>query len=202
LADILGKLSETYKDQGPYELVKDTTLTNPATGKRETVHQLIAVKMPDRYRVEGAGPTMILDGANVWFYEPDLNQYASYPASALGHDLPDELEPSGVDFFTMSRYREAAKRVDLAKFLREDEIQVGPARVACYVVSMPIGGTGTDGYTWWIDKANSHVVREDFDGSSTIFTKVQLGNPLPDELFRFKPPPGARNNSGKPRVGG
>ena len=48
-----------------------------------------------------------------------------------------------------------------AKFpslLREDEIEVGREKVACYVVSMPIGGAGTNSYTGWIDKASSHVV--------------------------------------------
>ena len=120
-----------------------------------------------------------------------MNQYASYPASTIGKDLPDELETSGVDYVTMSRYRDAAKNAVVAKFLRNEKIEIGGANVACYVVSLPDRNTQN---TWWIDKKNSHVVREDSDKISTIFTTIKLDEALPDELFKFEPPPGARKN--------
>ena len=63
--------------------------------------------------------------------------------------------------------------------------------VACYVVSLSDRNTQ---YTWWIDNKNSQVVREDSDKVSTIFTTIKLGEALPDELFKFAPPPGARKN--------
>jgi len=43
-------------------------------------------------------------------------------------------------------------------------------------------------FTWWIDKKNSHVVREDSATTSTIFTTIKLGQALPDKLFKFEPP--------------
>lgn len=110
-------------------------------------------------------------------------------AGTIGNDLPDELETGGVDFVTMSRYRDAENNAVVAKFLRDENIEIGGANVACYVVSLPEQNTR---YTWWIDKKNSQVVREDSDKVSTIFTTIKLNETLPDELFKFEPPPGAR----------
>ena len=202
IGGILKKLSDTYKTASQYELVMEVTETTLGTGQSKLVHSLVAVKAPDRYRVESpgslgkdgktsSGMTVVLDGITIWFYDPVLNQYASYPASAIGSDLPDELETSGVDYVTMSRYRDAAKNAVSAEYLRDEEIEIGGAKVACYVVSVPDRNTQ---YTWWIDKKNSHVVREDSDSISTVFTTIRLGEALPNELFKFEPPPGARKN--------
>jgi|SRR5579862_2407611 len=201
VAGILKHVSDTYKAVSQYELVMDITKKDSLTGQEETVHSLTAVRAPDRYRVESSsmgkdgktsgGTTIVLDGTTIWFYDPVLNRYASYPASTIGHDLPDELETSGVDYVTMSRYRDADEKAAMAKFLREEEMRIGGANLACYVVSLPDRQTQ---FTWWIDKKNSHVVREDTATTSTIFTTIKLGQALPDKLFKFKPPPNAQRN--------
>jgi outer membrane lipoprotein-sorting protein len=200
LAGILSKLSEAYKESSQYKLVMDMTFADPITGKRETAHKLIAVKAPDRYRLEdnrtSKSNLIVLDGTNLWFYDPGLNQYASYPAKTIGEAIPEEMKLSGIDFVTMSRYRKAAKEADLAKFLREEPIEIGGVKVSCYVVSSPVSRANSNTYIWWIDKATSHVVREDFDGTSTIFTTIQLGGPLAAGLFEFTPPAGAQNTTG------
>ena len=157
VTEILKKLSETYKAASEYQFVADTTETDPATGKREVGHIVIAVKAPDRYRMEGLlsdsynGKTskrmdIVLDGKTIWFYDPQLKQYTSYPASAIGNDLPDELEASGADFSTMLRYRTAVDFSATARFSREEEIEIGGVKIACYVVSVREENTE---YTWW-----------------------------------------------------
>ncbi len=35
------------------------------------------------------------------------------------------------------------------------------------------------------------------DGSSVVFATVKINEPLPDDLFRFVPPPGAHKLEGK-----
>jgi len=201
LAGILSKLSEAYQESSQYKLVMDVTFANPTTGTRETAHKLIAVKAPDRYRLEdnrtSKSNLIVLDGTNLWFYDPGLKQYASYPAKTIGDLIPEEMKLSGIDFVTMSRYREAAKKAGLAKFLREELIEIGGAKVSCYVVSGPFSKENSNAYIWWIDKTTSHVVREDFDGTSTVFTTIQLGGPLAAGLFEFTPPAGAQNTTGK-----
>jgi outer membrane lipoprotein-sorting protein len=126
---ILEKVSDTYKAASEYEIVTDMVRTNSGTGKQEATHQLVAVRAPDRYRVESPDRTdqdgktskgllVVLDGVTLWFYDPGLNRYNSFPATAIGTDLPDELEASGVDYGTMSRFREASKNAVAASFLR------------------------------------------------------------------------------------
>jgi len=206
LAEILKKVSETYNAASQYEFVIETTQTDPPKGKPEVVHSLIAVRAPDRYRTEGVladddGKTskrinIVLDGTTIWFYDPQLNQYASYPASSIGKDLPDEIEASGVDFSTMLRYRTAADFSATAGFLREETIEIAGAKIVCYVVLVR---EEKYEYTWWVDEKSNHILREDSDGSSAIFTTVKMGEPLPDSLFKFVVPPGARKNGGDRR---
>jgi hypothetical protein len=54
--------------------------------------------------------------------------------------------------------------------------------------------------SWWIDKSRFVVLRDDqkgaldptVEGSTTLWTTTKLNEPIPDDLFVFKPPPGAR----------
>jgi outer membrane lipoprotein-sorting protein len=201
---ILEKVSDTYKAASEYEIVMDMIRTKSGAGKPEATHQLVAVKPPDRYRVESPDRTdqdgknvkgllIVLDGATLWFYDPSSNRYNFFPATAIGTDIPDELEASGIDYATMSRFREASKNAVAASFLRVEEVAIGGAKVVCDVVSLRQGNSQ---FIWWVNRTNSHVVREDTqdegDNISTTFATVTLRGPLPDGLFAFAPPAGAQ----------
>jgi outer membrane lipoprotein-sorting protein len=95
-----------------------------------------------------------------------------------------------MDTFMMWRYRAAEAFVASSAFLREETVEVSGAKVACYVVSVTPEPKGS-AYIWWIDKASGRIVREDHDGTSAVFTTISLNETLPDELFKFDPPPGA-----------
>lgn len=204
--EILERTSALYRAAAEYELIVDRTTTDPATGARQITHTIIAVKAPNRYRVEGTarsgvdgkpalGRVMVLDGTTFTIYDVALNQYSVWPASALGKDLPDEIDWSGIDFFTMHRYRDAGNKAESPKLLREEDITVGNTTASCYVVVVKLG---REEFTWWIDKKNAHVLREDGreegEDYSSVFTTVKLGEPLPESLLRFDPPPEARKN--------
>jgi outer membrane lipoprotein-sorting protein len=91
------------------------------------------------------------------------------------------LKAGGVDHDTMSILRDAADSP--ADFIREE--------TGSYVVQVtPKDHSPVQ--TWWIDKANYHVVRIDDDESSIVFTTIKLNEPLPNDLFKFTPPPGAK----------
>jgi outer membrane lipoprotein-sorting protein len=204
--EILKSVGDTYRVT-QYELAMDTSKTDSRTGQRETSKFRVALRLPDRYREWGAFPGSLgndgeklkgldvaYDGKSITFYDPASNRYAIYPSSALGHTLPDDLEPDGVDFWIMSRYREPVKNSSEARLLREETIEIAGVQIPCYVVSVDKDGK----LTWWVDKVSKHVLREDQDRTSfvltTIFTTIKLGEALPDNLFKFEPPPGARKN--------
>lgn len=208
VAEILKKVGQTYQAAKDYELVANFTFQD--NGAAASGHILFAFRTPGRYRMEGTLPGMglggaaadnavaVYDGAAVWYYLPKSNQYASFPASELTEDAPGDagdMRPEVMDHYLMWRYRGAADFAATAKFLREETIEIAGAKVPCYVVAVsPV--RGQEVYTWWIDRKLSHIVREDHgggkDGSSTVYTLVQLDSPPAADLFKFVPPPGAR----------
>jgi outer membrane lipoprotein-sorting protein len=199
VAEILKRVSETYKGVSEYELVGDATASDPETGKPGAFHVVFAFKGPNRYRMEGVGPgtglddlvfadmVMVYDGSVAWFYRPKSNQYGYFLGNDLFNDFRDGkyATPEAMDDFMTRRCRSAEDFSDEATFLREEAMEVGGAKIECYVVSM------TDG-TWWIDKKSNRIVRQDHDETSTVFTTIKLGEPLPDSLFKFVPPAGAK----------
>jgi outer membrane lipoprotein-sorting protein len=203
VTQILKKVSETYKAASDYELIADTTTHEPGTNNGVSGHMLFAFRSPNHYRMEGAMPGLGLndsepgqaiivhDGSAVWFYMLESNQYGSFPANKLTDDASDlgDLRPAAVDHFMMWRYR-AATDFTASKFLREDAIEFSGAKVDCYVVSVSQKEGGFT-YTWWVDKQRFRVLREDDNGSSSVFKTIKLDGPLPDEFFKFVPPPGA-----------
>ena len=206
VAEILKKVSETYKAASQYEFVVDATVHEARTGRDVTSHMRFAFKAPDRYRVEGSMTGMsvgdlglgegiiVHDGSAVWFYLPTSNQYGSFPASGLTADAPGDLgdlNPQAMDYVMMWRYRGATGFADRAKFLREDTIEIAGTRVACYVVTVSPEQRGS-AYTWWVDEKRYRILREDNARSSSVFSGIKLDEPLTDELFKFVLPPGAR----------
>jgi outer membrane lipoprotein-sorting protein len=206
VAEILRKVSETYKAASQYEFVVDLKVRDEETGKPTTGHALFAFKSPNRYRAEGAIPGMsadlaafgqaviVHDGSAVWVYLPKSNQYTSIPISAMTADAPGDLgdlRPEAMDNFMMGRYRGAAQFAQGAKFLREEAIGVAGAQTDCYVLSIS-QKQGGPAYTWWVDRKRYVILREDLAGSSSVFTAIKLSEQLPDDLFKFEPPPGSR----------
>jgi outer membrane lipoprotein-sorting protein len=205
VAEILRKVSQTYKAAANYEFVADATVRTDGANKGWSSHLLFAFVSPNRYRMEGAFPgmgsddpvpgkaLMVHDGSTLWFYFPESNQYVTFKASDLTNDAPGDqgdVAPAAMDHFMMWRYRGAAGFSD-ARFLRDETLEFAGAKVDCYVVTVA-QKSGGYAYTWWVDKQDSRILREDNAESSTVYTTVNLDKPLPDELFKFEPPPGAR----------
>jgi outer membrane lipoprotein-sorting protein len=96
-----------------------------------------------------------------------------------------------MDRFIMIRYRGAAEYAASARIIREEAMDFGGAKAECYVVTFTERERKT-AYTWWIEKGRYRVLREDHAGSSTVYTTIELNEALPDALFKFVPPAGAR----------
>jgi outer membrane lipoprotein-sorting protein len=196
--EVLKKIAATYAAAKDYELVGEATFRQPGNNAPTRIRLLEAFKAPNRYRVEGVIPVddpqfgesvVVHDGAVVWLYLKESNEYTSFPANTLADDALasiGDLRPQAVDRFILSMVRDATNFAGRAKFLREEEIEFAGAKAACYVLSVPSG-------TWWVEKRGYRVLRsEDQRGSALAFTVIKLNEPLPDDLFKFTPPAGAK----------
>jgi len=198
LTAVLKKVSEIYKAVTQYEFISEGTCSGDQPRTGETFHMLFAFRAPNKYRVQSSAACRkpgepdpddalrIDDGANLWAYYAKANQYISIPANLFG-----DKQAASIGQATLSRYSGIADVADQVKFVREEALSFGASKADCYVVLVPKRGN-LAAETWWIDKASYHVVRIDNDESSIVFTTVKLNEPLPDNLFKFTPPPGAK----------
>jgi outer membrane lipoprotein-sorting protein len=193
--EIVANVGAAYKNISQYEFVYE------GHGERD-VHGRLAFNGPDKYRLEGHGLayvpdldpkellTIISDGSDVWIYFTQTNLYLRRPRTDDSGN-PTAVTPLFVDLGMTSRYRRATEFADSAKYLREELLEIGDTEAYCYVVTVfPIGTRGP--FTWWVDKRSYQILREDDAGNSVTFRTVKLNTLLPDDLFKFDPPPGAR----------
>jgi len=169
-----------------------------------------AVVNPDKMRIELKGPmgevTIVADGEYTWVYIPVLKQYTKKAAISS----PQALSES----FGMGNITDPSIAIGDAKILGEESIEVDGNKYVCWVVEIKLkkmpqleGAELTDGViTVWIDKDLK------IDWKMTMSVKMQ-GGPmpgpvemklerikralkldvdLPDSLFRFTPPEGAK----------
>jgi outer membrane lipoprotein-sorting protein len=193
-ADLLKNVSEAYKGVKEYQLSTDSIANDPSTPS----HKLFSFR-PGKYRVDGppsassdVGLT-VFDGTTLWLYFPKSNEYAAFSAESLAKGAVDPgypWKPSDMDEFMLWPFRHAADLADGAKLIREDVLKSGGDDINCYVLSVAISKDGP-ATNWWIEKTGNHVVRIDSKTGYSVFT-IRLNQHLPDDLFTFTPPSGAR----------
>lgn len=209
VASILARVSETYANAKEYRFA--VTKKGEESGVMK-----IAVRKPDRFRFEANG--RVVDGADAfsnvliisaggttWSYHSEANSYTKKNvAPALLDTEPPEVTPETfvlqAEAVFLTRYVQFGKAADHARVLRRENLQVGVQSVLCTVIEIqaPLPGY-RDTYTWWVDERRHLVLREDTKPatprrpvSSTIYTEAAIGDPIPEEIFHFMPPPGAR----------
>jgi thiol-disulfide isomerase/thioredoxin len=180
----------------------------------------LAEQPPNRIRFETAGPSgsyaVVSDGKTLWRANVDLREFSRTPVAGP----PLETPGGGAEGQTILRRakltRESlskiAERVKNARFLPEETVELDGKPVLCAVVraeyDQPPGvETRMDTVrTFWIDKARNLIVREErtttgnllpaqpyaeVENRATVrYTHISVGEPLPDSLFTYKPPPG------------
>jgi outer membrane lipoprotein-sorting protein len=202
-AVLLKKVSEICNAATQYEFIGEATCRGGLRNTAQSAQLLVAYTAPDKYRIMTVSPCprpgvamnqpiIVFDGSLIWTYYPQVNLYDSLPISALEPDAERHLSylrPDTVDHETMSSDRDAAG--SSTDFIRDETIGIRGTKTGCYVVRVTPKDNSL-AQTWWIDKATYHVVRIDDTEMSVVFTAVSLNDPLPDKLFRFTPPPGAK----------
>ena len=209
-AGILAKVGETYANAKQYRFEMKKS------GEESGTLQ-IAIRTPSRFHfyaegsvIDGADSfdrvTMVSDGGSAWNYIGGRGQYTRKNTSLPLLDTePPEVSPETfvlqAEVVFLSRYARFAKAAaSSARLLRQETIPIAGGTADCYVfeIHAPLPAFQDD-YTWWVDKNRYLVLREDTKPSSarrkpssTIYTLASIDEPVPEELFHFTPPPGAK----------
>jgi outer membrane lipoprotein-sorting protein len=201
VAEILRRVSEKYTNANQYRFEMRKSGEESGTLK-------IAVLRPNRFRLEADGRvidgadafdkmTMVGDGASAWNFIPEPPQYTKKKITLPLLDTePPAVSPETfvlqADVVFLSRYARLAAATDHAKLVRAD--------TDSYVIELhaPLPGF-RDTYTWWVDRKRYVVVREDTQPasnrrpvSSVVYSLASIDEPIPQELFHFSPPAGAK----------
>lgn len=161
----------------------------------------------------------ISDGKTAWDLHPEEQAYTQEPAPANGYQSPHTIfmnegaAHSAVGF--LKEFSDLASHYSGAMRLPDESLMLNGRVIPCYAVrvrSQQRKGPHTAGYTseekLWIEKANwsvrKRVVHEHsymiwgtvhvpFEATVvTTYPTVALTGPVPESLFRFEPPQGAK----------
>jgi thiol-disulfide isomerase/thioredoxin len=173
----------------------------------------VSVRRPDRMRVESksqaGGVTIVSDGEHTWILLTPLNEFIKRDAAAA----PEEAV--GKSGGTPKNLPDVSKFVKSVQLHGEEILKVGADRIPCWVIQtiydvIDLPGEGLSIHdavqSTWISKAH-HVnlqttfhaklnlpkVAEPVDMTqSTRTTSLRFNVDLPDALFTFTPPEGAK----------
>jgi outer membrane lipoprotein-sorting protein len=216
-AELLRRVTEVYTNVKQFQLAFEgkmviTRVSDGAVTSESIERGAMAVQEPDRLRFETGGGTedaglVVSDGKIAWAYSPKTNEYMKLqpgraPATPLSDsDITDDLKVP----YMMQMAHQA---LEFFKFppsvqtsaVGEETLTVQGSSFPCIVVSIEGRPFPKSKAKLWIDKARKVVLREDVtnvsgtivESSSTIYQIVRINEPLPEVLFQFTPPPGAK----------
>lgn len=139
---------------------------------------------PNRFRFDYGKPfeqTIVADGRTLWLYDADLNQVTARQQSQVMGSTPAALIAAAPDLGALRKdfSLEAAGEKDGLQW-----VQATPRVKEGQLHSVRVGFRG--------DELAALEILDSFGQRSMLtFTKMELNVPVPPQLFRFKPPPGA-----------
>jgi outer membrane lipoprotein-sorting protein/peroxiredoxin len=206
---VLGKVAQTYKSLKTQHTEAIVVTDMKAQGMRIEMPVTVAVVKPDKLRVEIKNPMMgsqtISDGQSTWMYVAMLKQYtkkaASPGVSSMSSGPGDLLQGEKV-----------LDRLQSAQVVRQEKLSLEGQEIDCYVIEAeytPKAGdqVGQEGpKIFWIDKTRSVILKAastmkmksspmggPMEMTQTVtVTSIKLDERLPDSLFVFVPPDGAK----------
>lgn len=169
----------------------NTRRESDGTPEREkTISMHTAFADPDKYLIEWAGvddANSGSDGVHAWAYWRDRNEYWTGSPDAAASELKTVK-------MTVAQFQYSESMT--AKLLREDRIGTAD----CYVIEVHDVTTSPGGDLVWIDKQRLAILRQETSltsggitqSTTADYTTMKIDEPLRDSLFRFNPPPGAK----------
>ena len=185
---------------------------------------LKAAILPDKLRVERGWPknrlVLVSNGQDSWLYMAQLQQYSRTAPGNMrmfleqgSSDEPATLSALYHSFVT--QYATLPDALKRARILREESLELGGEARSCFVVEVEVQGAEDSRNeeilprTLWIEKARYLVLKEtsgsrrespEFEGrletkQSLTLSLAKINQSLPDNLFVFQPPAGAKEIS-------
>lgn len=175
----------------------------------------MAASNPGKMRIESSGQLgnmmIVSDGEHTWMYLGQLNQYTKTAAASSPEALVKSLVPGMGDMIDKLKAKDPYLS---AKITGEEAVEVDGQKIDCYVVeanldkiAMPGSMNMKDGVQkLWIDKASRLTLKQTLtaaiDGGplsapmqmnqAVTVVSEKLNEPVPDSLFTFTPPEGAK----------
>jgi len=204
--ELLKQSGEALKKYRSYQYETEMTIDMVSGGNpmRMSRTSSVAVVNPDKMRIESkdqmGGSTVVADGEYTWTYVPALKQYTKKAAVGNVSDLSKAMGEGVRD----------------KKILREESVEVDGSKYPCWVVEakidkqkllQPEGMELTDSViTLWIDKDLKIDRQMTMSGKmqggpmpapvemkqKMVKRALKLDGDLPDSLFTFTPPEGAK----------
>jgi TonB family protein len=206
-ASLLARQASELQRYHSYRFTEDTTMDIKMPGMSmppmsyTTVTQAIN---PNKIRVEAKASGLdamliISDGENTWMYMPLTKQYSKMPSDDSG-DLHDLMGGLG-----MAAIPDVTKMNAEAKVLRSETLEVDGLPHDCWVIELRSDKQDM-AFTSWIDKALGIQLKTSMSRKTkasaaapavetnmvTTTHSIAFNEDLPDSLFVFTPPPGAK----------
>ena len=221
--EVLKKTSETYRTLRSYQFegVMERELKAEGFHQTREIPILKAAVIPDKLRIERGWPknrmTLISNGQDSRLYLAQLHQYARTTPGDIKRfleqgptDEPATLSALYNSFVT--QYANLPEGVKRARILREESLDLGGTRKACFVVEVDSRdveegkGEKNPMRTLWIEKDRYLVLKEtsgsrsespEFGGmletrQTLELNLAKINEDLPDDLFIFEPPAGVK----------
>jgi outer membrane lipoprotein-sorting protein len=219
--NLLENVRDTYRDLKSYRFDANLLTEVTAKGKQQEMEMVVslAIVKPARTRVnikdERKEILTISNEHTTWLYMDRLKQYVKKDI-VLNQDgaVTDagQAELSAMVNRFADAYAHLADHAGTARMLREEDVEIEGNSVRCYVLKLVTShGSDTEASveterTLWIDKTRYLILKEVSHSETkaavpedvlqltrtTVFTRVDINELLPPDLFVFQPPEGAR----------
>lgn len=188
VAGVLAKMQERYDKAADYRARFTQKYTSAATGRERTSTGEVFIKKPGRMRFSYATPTRSMylsNGSTFWVYEPEAKQ-------AFRQDLKTSQLPAAVAFLMGKGKLTDEFEATLAGKLpyggpNDHKLQLKPkkpqsAYQAIYFVVDPVSFLVKE----------SILINAQGDINAFAFTDAKVDSKVPDDTFKWAPPPGVR----------
>jgi outer membrane lipoprotein-sorting protein len=188
--EILKKVEAAYSAKTPLDIEWQAGYEHRSGVLESTTRQTTRMaQSAGKTRLEEFGNLSISDGVHNWQYNAGFNEYAQNATGFVSKFAP---------------YTWITRGMQSARMAREETLIIQGDAAPCYVIELERPGGRAE--TYWIDKTRYLVLKSAIPspmaptpgqpGSTTVrvtqVTRASAGTPLPDSLFEFRPPPGAK----------